>query len=79
MVGFVVQSLINNAEICGTRIIAENIIDSETCKCSENLKAEEKALVILNNSLRRVREIAQRTGPLISIKVDKCYYWLVNN
>ena len=75
MIGLVVQSLINNAEICGTRIIAENIIDRETSNCAnKNLKDGEKALVILNNSLGKAREIAQKTGPLISIKVDKCYY-----
>jgi hypothetical protein len=74
IIGLVVQSLINNAEICGTRLIAENIVDTETGKCSKNLKDEERVLVILNKSLFRVRETVQRLGPLISIKVDKCYY-----
>jgi hypothetical protein len=75
MIGLVVQSLINNAEICGTRMIAENIVDTETSKCSDKtLKDEERVLLVLSNSLGKVRETVQRLGPLISIKVDKCYY-----
>jgi hypothetical protein len=80
IIGIVVSALIKNAEICGTRVIAENIVRTETCKISsQDINSKEQALKILNNALRRTRETTQRTGPLIAIKVDKRYYCEVNN
>jgi hypothetical protein len=76
----VASALIKNAEICGTQIIAENIVKTETCKCSsEDINSKEQVLKILSNSLRRVRETTQKTGPLIAIQVDKRYYCEVTN
>ncbi len=80
IIGIVVSALIKNAEICGTRVIAENIVKTETCKISsQDINSKEQALKILNNALRKARETTQRTGPLIAIKVDKRYYCEVNN
>jgi hypothetical protein len=79
IVELVIHSLIKNTEICGTRIIAENIVDTETDKfSSEDLSDQEKALAVLNSSLRKVREISLKVGPLITVKVDKCYYCEAN-
>ena len=80
MIRIVASALIKNAEICGTQIIAENIVKTETCKCSsEDINSKEQVLKILNNSLRRARETTQKTGPLIAIQVDKRYYYEVTN
>jgi hypothetical protein len=80
LIQIVASALIKNAEICGTQIIAENIVKSETCKCSnQDVNSKEQVLKILNNSLVRAREITQRRGPLIAIQVDKRYYCEVNN
>ncbi len=80
IIGMVVSVLIKNAEICGTRVIAENIVKSETCKSSNHdINRKDQVLKILNNALLRARETAQRTGPLIAIKVDKHYYCEVNS
>jgi hypothetical protein len=67
-------ALIKNAEICGTRLIAENLLKAELRKIDQDINNKEQVLTILNNALRRTREISQRTGPLISIKVNKSYY-----
>ncbi len=78
--GIVASALIKNAEICGTQIIAENIVKTETCKCSsQDINSKEQVLKILINSLVRARETSQRLGPLIAIQVDKRYYCEVNN
>ena len=78
--GMVASALIKNAEICGTQIIAENIVKTETCKCSsQDINSKEQVLKILSNSLVRARETTQRRGPLIAIQVDKRYYCEVNN
>jgi hypothetical protein len=75
MVEMVTSALIKNAEICGTRIIAENLLKTELGKkIDQDINNKEQVLAILNNALRQAREIAQKTGPLISIKVDKSYY-----
>jgi hypothetical protein len=80
IIGIVVSALIKNAEICGTRVIAENIVKTETCKSSsQDINSKEQVLKILNNVLRRARETAQRTGPLIAITVNKRYYCEVSN
>ncbi len=68
-------TLIKNGEICGTEILSENLIKIELGE--RNLKDasdQERAIVTLNNSLRRAREMAQSKGPLIFVKVDKGYY-----
>jgi len=80
IIGIVASALIKNAEICGTQIIAENIVKKETCKSSnQDINSKEQVLKILNNSLVRARETTQRLGPLIAIQVDKRYYCEVNN
>ena len=80
IIGIVASALIKNAEICGTQIIAENIVKTETCKSSsQDINSKEQVLKILSNALHSARETSQKTGPLISIMVDKRYYCEVNN
>ncbi|HEX7482562.1 MAG TPA: hypothetical protein VF350_03750 [Candidatus Bathyarchaeia archaeon] len=80
IIGIVASTLIKNSEICGTQIIAENIVKTETCKCScQDINSKEQVLKILGNAIRKARETTQKTGPLIAIMVDKRYYCEVNN
>jgi hypothetical protein len=68
-------TLIKNGEICGTEILSENLLKMELGeKCSECLSEKELALTVLNNALRKAREMAQSRGPLIFVKIDKGYY-----
>jgi len=71
----VVATLIKNGEICGTEILTENLLKMELGeKSNQTLKESERVLVVVNNSLRRAREMAQSKGPLIFVKIDKGYY-----
>ena len=71
----VIATLIKNGEVCGTEILAENLLKMELGeKCVENLNDKEKIFTVLNSSLRKAREMAQSRGPLIFVKVDKGYY-----
>jgi hypothetical protein len=72
MIELVVLALIKNGEICGTNIIAEEILKIEAKALPEKLKNRE--VIVLNNAFRRARETAQKLGPLVSIKVEKEYY-----
>jgi hypothetical protein len=68
-------TLIKNAEICGTSILAENLIKMELGeKDSEYRNEQEQAVNVVINALRKARELARSTGPLIYVKIDKGYY-----
>ena len=71
----VVATLVKNGEICGTEILSENLLKMELGeKNNHRLDEKEQVLTVLNNSLRKAREMAQSKGPLIFVKIDKGYY-----
>ncbi len=73
----VVSTLIKNGEICGTSILADNLLKMELGKNKKNgVKKEEQVLNITNNTLRKARDLARSRGPLIYVKIDKGYYQL---
>ncbi len=71
----VVGTLITNGEICGTEILSENLLKMELGeRSSQNANDKELILNVVNSALRKAREMAQSTGPLIFVKIDKGYY-----
>jgi hypothetical protein len=71
----VTSTLIKNGEICGTSILAENLLKMELGEKTNEYSSEAKrALTLVNNTLRKARELARSKGPLIFVKVDKGYY-----
>lgn len=71
----VVGTLIKNGEICGTEILSENLLKMELGeKANQRTTDKEQVLWVLNNALRKAREMAQSRGPLIFVKIDKGYY-----
>jgi hypothetical protein len=72
----ITSTLVRNGEICGTSILAENLLKMELGdeKKKEYLNEKEQLLSVMNNTLRKARELAQSKGPLIFVKVDKGYY-----
>jgi hypothetical protein len=69
------STLIKNGEICGTTILAENLLKMELGeKTIENLSQEAQVLNVVNNALRKARELTRSKGPLIFVKIDKGYY-----
>lgn len=71
----VVSKLVRNGEICGTSILAENLLKMELGRSKKiRVSDEELALRVVNNTLRRAGEISRSKGPLIFVKVDKAYY-----
>jgi hypothetical protein len=68
-------TLIKNGEICGTSILAENLLKMELGEKNKEYASEAKqTLTLVNNTLRKARELARSKGPLIFVKVDKAYY-----
>jgi hypothetical protein len=71
----VTLTLIRNGEICGTSILAENLLKMELGeKKKEPLNEKEHIIHVVNSTLRKARELAHSQGPLIFVKVDKGYY-----
>jgi hypothetical protein len=75
MEDIVVSTLIRNGEICGTSILAENLLKMELGDEKKEYSDEkEQVLNVVNNALRKARDLTQSKGPLIFVKVDKGYY-----
>ncbi|MGA3060315.1 MAG: hypothetical protein ABSD92_08095 [Candidatus Bathyarchaeia archaeon] len=71
----IISTLVKNGEICGTEILSENLLKMELGEsCVQNLTDRERVFTIVNEALRKAREMAQSKGPLIFVKVDKGYY-----
>lgn len=76
MIEILVSALIRNAEICGTEILAEHLLKTELAKknIQDNINNKEQMLTILNDAMRKAREMAHTTSPLIFVRIDKGYY-----
>jgi len=71
----IISTLVKNAEICGTSILAENLIKMELGEEKKDYVSDEERIVnVVNDTLRKARELTQSKGPLIFVKVDKGYY-----
>jgi hypothetical protein len=74
-----VGALVRNGEICGTSIMAENLLKLEIGAFNRKYakQGEPARLVnLVNNTLRKAREMSYSKGPLIFVKVDKKYFAL---
>ena len=73
----VVESLIKNGEICGTSILAENLIKMEIGSVEKiNVNEDEDVLNLVNGTLRRARNLSRSKGPLIFVRLDKRFFQL---
>ena len=71
----VTSTLIKNGEVCGTSILAENLLKMELGEKDRNyLNEQEQIMNVVNNTLRKARELTRSKGPLIYVKIDKGYY-----
>lgn len=71
----VASTLIKNGEICGTSILAENLLKMELGGSKERYSNDEELVLnVVNSTLRKARELSQSRGPLIFVKIDKGYY-----
>lgn len=71
----VISTLIRNGEICGTAVLSENLLKMELGENGRKYaNAEEETLNVVNNALRKARELSRSKGPLIFVKIDKGYY-----
>lgn len=77
MKDILVESLVRNGEICGTSIMAENLLKLELGGHEENqhwASEQERLLNLVNITLRKARQLSYSKGPLIFVKLDKKYF-----
>jgi hypothetical protein len=70
----VVDALIRRSEICGTKIIAEDILRREIQVASGDVNSREVVFKILGRALEKVEAVSQSSKPLVMIKIQKNYY-----
>ena len=71
----IVNTLVKNGEICGTEIVAENLLKAELCiRHVQKLGDKERVINIINSALYKARKISRNNGPVIFVKIDKGYY-----
>lgn len=71
----VTSTLVKNGEICGTSILAESLLKMEIGRNKKKyVNEKEHVMSVVNNSLRKARDLARSKGPLIFVKVDKGYF-----
>ena len=73
----VTSTLIKNGEICGTSILAENLLKMELGRSKNKYTDQEEWIAnAVNKALKKSRRVARSKGPLIFVKVGKGYYQL---
>lgn len=71
----VISTLIKNGEICGTSILAENLLKMELGENKKKYASDQEQVInVVNNTLRKARELTRSKGPLIFVRIDKGYY-----
>lgn len=79
MSDILVESLIRNGEICGTSIMAENLLKLELGASEERSSwrsEQEKLVSVVNTTLTKARQLSCSKGPLIFVRIDKKYFAL---
>jgi hypothetical protein len=78
MKDMIINTLIRNGEICGTSILAENLIKTELTKYAGNkIYANQKLLSITRKAVKKARHLSQSKGPLIFVRIDKRFFQLL--
>jgi hypothetical protein len=74
MLDIVASTLVKNGEICGTSILAENLLKMELGKnAGKYMDSREEIVNVVNNVLRKARRLARSKGPLIFVRMDRVY------
>jgi hypothetical protein len=74
MLDIVASTLVKNGEICGTSILAENLLKMELGKnAGKYMDSREETVNVVNNVLRKARRLARSKGPLIFVRMDRVY------
>lgn len=75
MLDIVASTLVKNGEICGTSILAENLLKMGLGEnAGKYMDSREGIVNVVNNVLRKARRLARSRGPLIFVRMDRGFY-----
>jgi hypothetical protein len=78
LVEVVVGTLLKKGEICGTEILAENLLKDEFRERRvQKVNDRKYVFSVMNSTLHKAREISRSKGPLIFVNIEKEYYCLI--
>jgi len=75
MEDMIIDALVRNGEICGTYILAENLLRNELVQCvNGKIFTKEELFAITNRAVRKAKQLSQSKGPLIFVRVDRNFF-----
>jgi len=63
-----------NGEVCGTSVLAENLLKSEFGQPAQKKFDRDDLMVFVNNLFKRARQVSKSSGPLMFIRIDKRFW-----
>jgi len=74
----IINALIKNGEICGTYILAENLLKNELVSYTDGkIFTKEELLTLTNKAIKKAKQLSQSKGPLIFVKVDRKFFQFI--
>jgi len=78
MEDMVIDVLVRNGEICGTYILAENLLKNELVPYTDGkIFTNEELLAITTKAIKKAKQLSQSKGPLIFVKVDRKFFQFI--
>jgi uncharacterized protein YaiI (UPF0178 family) len=75
MEDMVIDSLVRNGEICGTYILAENLLKNELVQYSDGkIFTDDELITMTQRASKKAKQLSQSKGPLIFVKVDRKFF-----
>lgn len=74
----IIDALVRNGEICGTYILAENLLKNELVPYDEGkIFTKEELFTISHRAMKKAKQLSQSKGPLIFVKVDRKFFQFI--
>jgi hypothetical protein len=78
MEDMIIDALVRNGEICGTYILAENLLKNELVPYSDGkIFIDAELLAITTKAIKKAKQLSQSKGPLIFVKVDRKFFQFI--
>jgi len=78
MEDMIIDALVRNGEICGTYILAENLLKNELVPYTDGkIFTNEELLAITTKAIKKAKQLSQSKGPLIFVKVDRKFFQFI--
>jgi hypothetical protein len=75
MEDMIIDALVRNGELCGTYILAENLLKNELVSYNDRkIFTKEDLFTITSKAVRKAKQLSQSKGPLIFVKVDRKFF-----